>query len=90
MHVAVKHHQNCEAHCNFSGGYYHDEKHEYLCIGVIPHFSKRNQRNIYGIQHELDAHEHDDGVASEENTQRTHAKQHSGKHQVMIDGDVVI
>src|SRR5690606_8197413 len=43
-----------------------------------------DQGQVAGVEHELDAHEHDDGVASHEDTDGADAEQRGGEDEVVL------
>ena len=68
--VAEERDDDPEADSSFGRGdtHYHEYKKLSGHIGVVPR--ERYERKIYGIEHQLDAHEHPEGVALEDNADR--------------------
>src|ERR1700749_3001432 len=59
---AVDRHQDREADDDLGGGHDHHEERDDLAIQVVVHGGERHERQVARVQHQLDAHEHDDGV----------------------------
>ena len=76
MYVAIELHQDSETYRDFCGGNHHDEEDKNLSIRLIPHFGKGHQCEIRGIQHQLNAHKHDDGIATPQHAESSKTKQH--------------
>ena len=56
---------------NFCCGYHHDEKDNCLAINVRHCAANSNEREVYCIEHEFDAHKHDERVATNKHTNCT-------------------
>src|SRR5262245_16711040 len=51
---------------DLDGGHHHDHERQDLALVVADLAAERDQRQVRGVQHQLDAHEHDDHVAARE------------------------
>lgn len=75
MYVAIHHDDDGEAYRHFCRSHHHDEEYEQLCLDAnrggrissqgchMMHLRKGDQQQVHRIEHELDTHEHDDGIA---------------------------
>src|SRR3954447_11104802 len=61
---------------------HHEERHD-LAVEAAVDAREGDQRQVHGVQHQLDAHEDDDGVAPHEHTDGTDREQRGGEHQVV-------
>src|SRR5580698_9727660 len=76
-----------ESDRGFSGGDGNDEEGEDLSDVLQPKPRERNQQEIGGVEHELDAHQHDERIAPHDHAQHTD-KEHDGRERdVVVDGD---
>jgi len=74
--VSVNHHQDGQSDGYFRGSHCHNKEDKNL-PGRITMISREcNQQKIYGIQHEFDAHENNDGISPEQHTQHTDTEKH--------------
>src|SRR5687768_16000502 len=55
-----------ETHGNFRGGHHEREEHDHLTGDVVEHPGERDEGEVDRVQHELDAHEHHEHVATNE------------------------
>ena len=93
MHIPIHHDDDGQAHAHFRRSHYHDEEYEQLSIGTrcqvhliiqVMHLREGNEQQVYRIQHELDAHEDDDGVATRKHSNDADAEQRNGQEYVII------
>src|SRR5688572_23156520 len=68
----------------FSRGNGHDEDHEHL-PGDAVEPGQRDEGEIHGVEHELDAHENDDRVAACEHADHADDEQNRGEKQRFLD-----
>src|SRR5579863_10058458 len=59
-------HHDAEAHDDLGGGHHESEEHERLATDVVEHAGEGHEGEVGGVEHELDAHEHDEHVAPDE------------------------
>ena len=77
MDITVHHHNNGQPHTYFCRGHHHDKENKQLPVGtrygrgiigqyssIQVHFGKGHQQQVYGIQHNLNRHEYNNGVSS--------------------------
>src|SRR5207247_1055483 len=62
--LAEDDHQDAEADDHLGGGHHHDEEGEDLAVEVAGGAGEGEEREVDGVEHQLDAHEHHDGVAA--------------------------
>ena len=78
--------QNRQADGSFGGGDHDHEK----CRGMADHVlllaREGEERQVGGVQHQLDAHEHHQGIAANQNAKHPHAEQDRRENQVMVGG----
>ena len=78
--------QNRQADGSFRGGDHDHEK----CRGMTNHVlllaCEGEERQVGGVQHQLDAHEHHQGIAANQNAEHPHAEQDRRENQVMVGG----
>src|SRR5690242_9174778 len=70
-------HQDREADDDLGGSHHHHEERDDLPVQVLVHPRERDEGQVAGVQHQLDAHEHDDGVAP---YQHAHPADHEQDH----------
>src|SRR3954471_10474209 len=68
-----------QAHHDLCCGDNHGEEREDLTVEVAVHPRERHEREVAGVEHQLDAHEHNDRVATHEHTRRADGEQ-QGRH----------
>src|SRR6266568_6967643 len=76
-------HQDREAHDDLGGGHHHHEERDDLPVQVPVHARERDEGQVARVQHQLDAHEHDDGVAPHEHADPADHEQDHGQRHVM-------
>ena len=84
LEVAVNHHNNAQAYRNFGSGHGHDEEHENLAIRVGAIGREGRQQNVHCIEHQLDAHEDDDGIAPHQHPRNPNGKQSGSEKDVVL------
>src|SRR6266566_2733216 len=78
-------HQDREADDDLGGGHHHHEERDDLPVQVAAQARERDERQVARVQHQLDAHEHDDGVAPHEHADPAdHEQDHGQRH--VVDG----
>jgi len=77
LSIAEKRYKYSEADGSLCRGDAHHHKDEKLSMNVGVVSRKRDERKIYGIEHKLDAHEHPESVALENNAYASDRKQNS-------------
>src|SRR5215469_5849908 len=78
-------HQDREADDDLRGGHHHHEERDDLPVQVPVHPRERDEGQVARVQHQLDAHEHDDGVAPHEHAgSADHEQDHRQGH--VVDG----
>src|ERR1044071_4974269 len=65
----------------------HDQR-EGVGRQIAPHAGERQQRDVGGVEHQLDAHQDDQRVAAEQYADDSDQKQHGGEHQEVRVADV--
>src|SRR5215475_63970 len=70
-------HQDREADDDLGGGHHHHDERDDLPVQVPVHPRERDEGQVAGVQHQLDAHEHDDGVAPDKHA---HPADHEQDH----------
>ncbi len=95
MCIAEEHNDNGQAHTHFRSGYYHDKEYKQLPVGSggwigsgacqVMHFRERHQQQVNGVQHQLDTHKYDDGIAPGKHPYNANDKQGEGKKNVILD-----
>src|SRR5271156_1647966 len=64
-------HDDRQAHHDLARGDDHGEERHHLAIEPTMHPGERDERQIDRVEHQLDAHEHHDGVAAQQHTGRS-------------------
>src|SRR5680860_1475812 len=72
-------HDDRQADHDFRRRHHHHEERRDLTIQVAVHAREGDQRKVRGVQHQLDAHEHDDGVATCQHADTTDSEQDRGE-----------
>src|SRR5579875_172924 len=68
---------------DFAGGDHHREERHHLPVETAMHPGVGDERQVDGVEHQLDAHEHHDRVAPQEHTGRADGEQQRRKIQVV-------
>src|SRR6476660_2262857 len=76
-------HQDREADDDLGGGHHHHEERDDLPVQVLVHSRERDEGQVAGVQHQLDAHEHDDGVAPYQHARPADHEQNHGQGYVV-------
>src|SRR6185436_12954295 len=74
-----------EADRRFSGSDGHDEERDDLAIDFAELPAERHERQVDGVQHDLDRHQQRDEVAAQKYAGRADGEQQARQHQVMAD-----
>src|ERR1700690_3331230 len=61
-----------EADGHFGGGDDQGEEHEHLAPHIVELTGESHEREVHRVEHQLDAHEHDQHVAAHEDTDRAY------------------
>src|SRR5690349_5975181 len=80
-------HQDREADDDLRGGHHHDEEGDNLAVQVAVHPRERDEGQVARVQHQLDAHEYDDGVAPHEHADAADHEQDHGQGHVVNGAD---
>src|ERR1700694_4466054 len=98
MRIAVKHYDDGQPYAYLGRCYDHDKEYEQLpiapCCGIlgrmgqVVHFGKGHQQQVHGIQHQLHAHENDDGIAPRQHADDAENEQGDGKEYVIVYGHI--
>ena len=75
-------HDDAEADHHFGGGDDHHEEHGGLAADVAELAGQRDEREVHGVEHQLDAHEHHQRVAAHHHADDADGEQHRGQQQV--------
>src|SRR6266511_2920917 len=75
-------HQDAEADDHLGGGDHHHEEGQDLPVQVAVQLGEGDERQVDGVQHQLHAHEHHDGVAPDEHSGHADGEQQRRQHQV--------
>src|SRR5690242_2364083 len=76
-------HDDGEADHDLGRGHDHDEEGHDLPVQVAVHAAERDQRQVAGVEHQLDAHEQHDRVAPDQHPDRPDGEQDAGEHDVV-------
>src|SRR6478609_2730561 len=79
-------HDDRQADNHFGGGHHHHEEREDDAVEVAPDVGEGHQRQVDGVEHQLDAHEHHDRVLPDQEAHRADAEQQRGQDQIMVRG----
>src|SRR5579884_132619 len=60
------------------------EEDEDLSADVVEHPREGHERQVGGVQHQLDAHEHHEDVAAQQQTDRADGEEQRGEHEVVV------
>src|SRR2546423_12193379 len=74
--------QDGQADDDLGGGHHHDEEDSDLAGAVVELAAVADQRQVDGVEHDLDAHEHDQRVAPDEEADHADGEQRGGQHLV--------
>lgn len=67
-------------HHHLTRSHHHREERHHLTVEFAVHPRKRDEREIGGVEHQFDAHEHDDGVAAHQHTGRADGEQQPDRY----------
>src|SRR5487761_2353785 len=81
-------HHDAEPDRHLGGGDDHDEEHNRLTADVAQGPRKGHEREVHGVEHQLEAHEHDQGASAREQTKGPDPEEQRGEHEVPGGGDV--
>src|SRR3954452_7879284 len=77
-------HDDRQADHHLTRGDHHGEKRHHLTVQMAVHAGERYERQISRIQHQLHAHEHDNGVAAQQHSRRTDREQQRRQIEVIV------
>src|ERR1051325_45977 len=77
-----------EAHRGLGCGHGDHDQREGVGRQIAPHAGERQQRDVGGVEHELDAHQDDQRVAAQQHADHADQEQHGGEHQEVRVADV--
>src|SRR3954468_23970323 len=75
-------HYDREPRDDLRGGDDHDEERHDLAVDGATGAGERDQGQVHRVEHQLDAHEHDDGVAPDEDADGADREQDRSEHEV--------
>src|SRR5688572_27075414 len=75
-----------QADRRLGGGDGHDEEGDDLPVDLAELAAERDERQVDGVQHDLDRHQQRDDVAAQEHARRADGEQQAREHQVMANG----
>src|SRR5690606_30691073 len=78
-------HDDRQPHHDLRGGDDHREERDDLAVEVAVHAGEGDEREVAGVEHQLDAHEHHDRVAPDQHTSGADGEQQRRQVQV-VDG----
>lgn len=94
MRVAKQHYNNRQTYAYFCRRHYHDKEYKQLPLAAngaiaragcqVVHFGKSNQQQVYGIQHQLDAHKYNNYIAARKHPDDANDEQGQRKKDVII------
>src|SRR5690606_27989940 len=67
---------------DLGGGHDEDEEHGHLAVAVVERAAGGDQGQVHRVEHQLDAHEHDQRVAPDEEAQRPDQEQGGGERHI--------
>src|SRR3954453_1316815 len=77
-------HDDRQADDDLCGRHEHREEREDLSVEVAVHPGERHEGQVAGVQHQLDAHEHHDGVAPEQDPGTADREQQHGDDEIGV------
>ena len=79
---------DAEAHHHLGRGHHQDEEHQHLPADVVQGAGERDEGEVGGVEHELDAHEHDQHVSAHQHAEGADGEEHGSERQVpgRVDG----
>src|SRR5699024_10305186 len=80
---AENRHDDRQPHDDLRRSHHHDEEGHDLTINGTVHPRESDQRQVHGVQQQLDAHEHHDRVAPYQHTNSTDREQQRGQQQIV-------
>src|SRR5262249_10352140 len=75
-------HDDPEADDDLGRGDDQDEEHDDLAGDVVEHAPGGDEREVHGLEHQLDAHEHDERVGAAQEADRAQHEEHGAEHEV--------
>src|SRR5687767_14654572 len=81
---AASHERDDDAEADHDLGRGHDEheEHDRLSADVVEVLGEGDEREVHGVEHQLDAHEHHQGVAPHHQANRTDGEEERAQHQI--------
>src|SRR5512134_275634 len=77
-----------EAHGDLGRRHGQDENEHDLAVNLPPARAGDDEGQAHGVQHHLDAHEHEDDVPASEHSYESEREQDRGEHEAVLHGDV--
>src|SRR5690554_6750849 len=87
--IAIYHHNNGQPHCYLSCCKRHDKENKHLSCRVTTISRKGRQQQVDRVEHQLNRHHDDDGIAADQHSNDTDRKNDGTKEDVMIEGDTL-
>src|SRR5581483_10635145 len=81
-------HDQRQADHDLGRRHHQGEEHEDLPADVVEHTGEGDEGQVHGVEHQFDAHEHDQGVAPDEQADGADAEDDGGEGQVPGAGNV--
>src|SRR5581483_6078238 len=79
--VVSDHDDDGQAHGRFGGRHHDDEENENHAVKLVVRAGKGHEREIHGVEHQLNGHEDGDDVALKHHTHHAEAEQNGAQHQ---------
>src|SRR5215207_2973751 len=79
--------KDAEADHDLGGGHHHHEEGQHLAVQGAVGLGEGDERQVDRVQHQLDAHEHHDGVAPDQHSGHADAEQDGRQEQVRAGPD---
>jgi hypothetical protein len=72
---------------DLGGGHHQHEEHRDLTVDQTQRPPGRHEGEVHGVEHQLDAHEHDEGVAPHQDAEQADGEQHRSQGHVPAGSD---
>src|SRR5581483_8872159 len=86
--AAIKRDDEREADRNFRRGDGDDEKHQHLAVEFVVEARKRDEREVRGVEHQLQRHVNDDEIAAHDDAEQSQREQQEADGQIMFESNV--
>src|SRR4029077_10183829 len=77
-------HDDRESDHHLTRGDHHGVERHHLAVQMTVHAGERDEREVRGVEHQLDAHEHDNGVAAQQHSGRADREQQRRQVEVVV------